>query len=89
MQALLGDEDFRERVQGKIAEEDSSFVHVVDSDISGDQYTLVYLILGRREGVSLAQSLPFFSQVALVQATKLLRSMGISVEIAGVPSISA
>ena len=84
MQALLGDEDFRDRVQSRIREEDSSFGHVIESNVSGDQYTLVYLILGRPEGVSLAQSLPFFSQVALVQATRLLRSMGISVEIAGV-----
>ena len=87
MQALLGDEDFRGRVQNKIVEEDSSFEHAIGPNVAGHQYTLVYLILGRKEGNSLSQTLPFFSQVALVQATKVLRSMGITVEIAGVHSV--
>ncbi len=86
MEALLGDEDFRARVRSKIEELDPNYAATISTTPKGTDFTVVYLIIGIEEGDDAWKSLPFFSQVALVQAMRTLNTMGVGIEFAGVAS---
>lgn len=83
MQALLSDADYRQRVRNKITSLDSSFSDLAADGVKGSDFTVNYLILGVNSENPTAR-LPFFSQVALYQANRRLRSMGVPVSISGV-----
>ena len=86
MQALLSDSEFRDSVRQRIEVIDPTFKNIVDKDLVGTRCTLVYLIVGT-DTKHPASGLPFFSQVALTGAVRILTTMGISVHISGVRSV--
>lgn len=84
VQALLTDADFRADARGRIAEIDEHFIGIVSEDLERSDYTIHYVVLGV-DSSDPVDGLPFFSQVALWQAWRTLRSMGVQVRIVGVP----
>ncbi len=87
MDALLGDQDFREAVRAKMHQLGPAFEDIAAEGLSGTDYQVVYLIIGVDTGEPTWKSLPFFSQVALAQAARTLGSMGVRVALSGVPSV--
>lgn len=82
MQALLSDGDYRARVRDRIDDVDPAFAVIASEEVQGRDFTVNYLILGV-DSASPTEHLPFFSQVALWQASRTLRSMAVPVRIAG------
>ncbi|MEX2374612.1 MAG: TIGR04141 family sporadically distributed protein, partial [Dehalococcoidia bacterium] len=76
MQALLSDGDYRVRVREKIDDLDPAFAIIAQDGLEGRDFSVDYLVLGV-DPDSPAAHLPFFSQVALWQAHRTLRSMAV------------
>lgn len=86
MEALLNDHEFRGRAQAKIMDLDSSYDCVIGDSPKGSDFTVVYLVIGVNQNEPVWRSLPFFSQVSLVQAVRTLIPMGVGIKLAGVAS---
>jgi uncharacterized protein (TIGR04141 family) len=67
-------------VREKLPKEKSSLISEGRPDL--DAYQVVYLIIGAHSAAPW-KSLPFFSKVALMQATRHLRLIGFPVSLAG------
>lgn len=87
MAALLGDTQFRESVRREICSLDPTYAHIANEGLTGTDYAVIYLIIGVNVSQDPWESLPFFSQVAFLQAYGMLKSMSVQTMVAGVPSI--
>jgi len=74
-EAFLGDEQFRDKARSTIANEDASFEPVIPADRpAASNFEVVYAIIGCNDENPI--SLPFFTQLHLMQASRRLALLG-------------
>jgi uncharacterized protein (TIGR04141 family) len=83
-EAFLGDSAFRDGLRLSAKKLKPSFVQLVPKDRpDASRYEVVYVIITKKPG-NVPSSLPFFSQLHLMQAAHRLRVMGYRVSVCGV-----
>ncbi|HZP96357.1 MAG TPA: DUF6119 family protein [Candidatus Limnocylindria bacterium] len=86
--AFIGDRGFRLAARDELpAAWDAAAIFPEDQPIAGE-YTVTYAVIARGNG-PLGETLPFFSQVNLTHASRILRTMGFAVELAHIEETPA